>query len=50
MDYTTDKEQLKDMTAKEYSAMTKELYVSSKDLTVAITREEYAKAREHFAK
>ena len=47
MDYTTDKEQLKDMTAKEYSAMTKELYVSSKDLTVAITN---AKAREHFAK
>ena len=48
LDYTIDEERPKDMSAKEYAAMKKEKYASHNCLAVEITKEEYAKAGEHF--
>ncbi len=45
LDFATDQEVPKDMTAKEYTAMKKEMYTSSTCLTVKITSEEYANAQ-----
>jgi hypothetical protein len=50
LDYTTDEERPKDMTAKEYAAMKKEKYARDNCLAVEITREEYTKAGEHYEK
>eukprot|EP01039_Chlorochromonas_danica_P005198 gene5198-5723_t len=48
LDYTIDEERPKDMSAKEYAAMKKEQYVKDNCLAIEITREEYAKAGQHF--
>jgi hypothetical protein len=47
LDYLSDDERPKGMSAKEYSALKKEMYTSDNCLTVEISRDEYNKAREH---
>jgi hypothetical protein len=44
LDYLSDDERPKDMTAKEYAAKKKEKYIANNCLTEEITREEYAEA------
>lgn len=50
LDYVADKKRPKNMTAKEYAAEKKEKYVNDNCLTREISREEYARAGEHFQK
>lgn len=50
LDYVMDKKRPKDMTAKKYAEKKKEKYVNGNCLTKEISREEYARAGEHFQK
>jgi hypothetical protein len=50
LDYLSDEERPKVMSAKEYAALMQEMYISNNCLTDEITREEYNKAREHSRK